>query len=238
MAHRTWFRPPPAPRLLGRTSHQRTQQHLVLLLTAQPRGKRALALAKGSAASVHESASPSHPIDPRMPPTPARPPPAVAAGEPSAMGYDQGLPPHDATWPQRSDYDPYAYARHSAAAASSYYQPPPPGTEHAAPAAAFSSWSSAVGSSNSVIVGGPGAEPLAVPALSQPTGFATSIGWSGGDVGHLPYYDPQYQTAQHPTAVFTDPAYVFLFTVMCVKFHQEGKIPPLFAENYNNNSNL
>lgn len=205
MAHRTWFRPPPAPRLLGRTSHQRTQQHLVLLLTAQPRGKRALALAKGSAASVHESASPSHPIDPRMPPTPARPPPAVAAGEPSAMGYDQGLPPHDATWPQRSDYDPYAYARHSAAAASSYYQPPPPGTEHAAPAAAFSSWSSAVGSSNSVIVGGPGAEPLAVPALSQPTGFATSIGWSGGDVGHLPYYDPQYQTAQHPAAVFTDP---------------------------------
>ncbi|XP_066345122.1 uncharacterized protein [Miscanthus floridulus] len=121
------------------------------------------------------------------------------------MGYDQGLPPHGASWPQRSNYDPYsyayAYACHSAAAASYNHQPPPPGTEHAAPAAASSSWSSAAGASNNVVVGGPGANPLAVSALSQPTSFATSIGWSGRDVGHLPYYDPQYPPAQHPTAV-------------------------------------
>ena len=138
------------------------------------------------------------------------------------MGYDQGLPPHGASWPQRSNYDPYsyayAYACHSAAAASYNHQPPPPGTEHAAPAAASSSWSSAAAASNNVVVGGPGANPLAVSALSQPTSFATSIGWSGCDVGHLLYYDPQYPPSQHPTAVFTHLAYVSLFTELCTNF--------------------
>lgn len=145
----------------------------------------------------------------------------VAAGEMSAMGYDQGLSTHGASWPQRSDYDPYSYAysHHIVAAAASYHQPPPPGTEHAAPTSAASSWSSAAGASNNVVVGGPGANPLTVSALSQPTIFAASIGWSGHGVGHLPYYDPQYPPAQHPTAVFTHLAGVFVFNAV-YKCHQ------------------
>jgi hypothetical protein len=203
-------------KLMGRASHQRTQPHLVLL--HNPEVKRALraAAAKGSVPLSNNRHPNSH-SQPTNPPTSARPLTTVVAGEPSAMGYDQGLPPHGDSWPQRSDYDPYsyAYALHSAAAASYYHQPPPPGTELAAPAAASSSWSSAAGASNNVVVGGPGANPLAVLALSQPTSFATSIGWSGRDVGHLPYYDPQYPPAQHPTAVFTHLAYVSLFTALC-----------------------
>ena len=196
---------------MGRASYQRTQPHLILLHSPEVKGPAA---AKGSVPPSNNRHPNFHPTNP-----PTRPLPTIVAGEPSAMGYDQGLPPHGASWPQRSNYDPYsyayAYACHSAAAASYYHQPPPPGTEHAAPAAASSSWSSAAAASNNVVVGGPGANPLAVSALSQPTSFATSIGWSGRDVGHLLYYDPQNPPAQHPTAVFTHLAYISLFTVLC-----------------------